>query len=224
MHLHISRASFVLCGLAICSLMSWCAPASAGIIQTTGAARVRNAPPSVQGNFWESNTRVRVFEESTNIFLEGDIAVDFISPGTYRNRPQMNQGVIAAGTSVNSYLIHKDSKDDALIRLTGSIKFDEIILGVIVKKTRIADTDGLLGSPTTSYEEFIDLGRGLEMRRRRDAITLSQNMKRISFNLLSSDGIDQIRVITLANVVPGPGSMALLGLAALIAPRRRRRA
>jgi hypothetical protein len=198
--------------------------ASAGIIGVTGAAQHLAAPTSTEQNAWESNRRVRVFQEASQVTLDRDVAVDFIAPGLYRNKPRLNRGVLAEGTTVNSYLIHQDGKNDKFMRLAGSVKFDEVIVGVIVKKFRIADSDVLLGSSDTAYETFIDLARGLEMRRGGDEIRLSANMRRIYFKLATSDSMDEIRVITQAQAVPAPGCLALLGLASLIANPRRRRA
>ena len=224
MNSHISRAPAVYIALALSAAAGFePSTASAGIIQTTGAAQIATTPTSAEQNTWEHNHRVRVFQESLNITLDRDIAVDFLAPGHYRNSPALNRGLVAEGTNVNSYLLHQDGKSNDLMRLAGSVRFDEVIVGVIVKKFRINETDGLLGSTTTTYESLIDLGRGLEMSRGRDEIRLSSDMKRITFNLLTSDAMDEIRVITLGQAVPSPGSLALIGLAGLVGLRGRRR-
>ena len=199
--------------------------ARAGILSTTGAAHaVSSSPFDVRQDEWESNTRARVFQESFGVSFKQDIEVDFVDPGHYRNRPQLGQGVIEGGVVMNSYLLHQDNKSAAQRRLAGSILFDEEIIGVIVKKTRLQNSDGLLGDGKTTYEPTLDLGRGLEMSRGHDSIRISNSRRRLTFNLVTTDAMDEIRIITRAVAVPAPGALALLGLAGLTAIGRRRRA
>jgi hypothetical protein len=199
--------------------------ASAGIISTTGAAKVVNfAPQDITQNKWESSSRVRVFEENVDISLKGNLSVDFVNPGVYKNSPQLNQGIVEGGLLFNSYLLHMDGKGDKLRRLAGSILFDQDILGIIVNKNRLINSDGAAGLFDQIYENTPGFGRGLELRRGHDLIRISNSRRRLTFSLLNSDGIDEVRIITRAVSVPTPGSLALLGMAGLTLVGRRRRA
>src|SRR4051812_16195189 len=125
----------VLIGLISASIAS---PIFAGINGTGGATVVVANPPADIGvGKWESNTEVRAFAERTSFTLPSTITVDRHSPGTSPGALDSNldTGTIAAGTIVNSYLLHFDivgaPEGPAGGQATGSISFAEPVLAVI---------------------------------------------------------------------------------------------
>lgn len=195
--------------------------ASAGIIGTTGSARVVDAPASVLRGLWESNAYTHIFQEQSNLTLELSLGVDISITGRCANPEDCSPTSLEAGTVVNSYFVHQDALGRrGNIFLQSSITFDEQILGVIVSASSLNASD-FLGAPGTTYPTGIDVLRGLDYPRALDAITLSEDRHTISFELQTQVAMDHIRIIT-AGAVPAPGSLALLVTAGIAAMSRRR--
>jgi hypothetical protein len=200
--------------------------APASIIKLSGAARQYSAPPSVALNAWESNRRIRVFQENADVALKEDLSVDITTSGIYKRRSDMTHGVIEQGTPFDVYLIHQDGKNNRggrRLTLRGSVRFDREILGVILSRNLINGTDDSLGHDGTYYPSLTRIARGLELGSTRDWIKISTDRRTISFRLYSGNSMDEFRVLTNAAPVPEAGSAALLLLAGLTAARRRRR-
>ncbi len=175
----------------------------AGVFSTSGITVI--APPvSVARNMTESNDTIFLFNEQQDVVLTTDLAVDITSPGTYG---VPGGGVIPAGTCVNSYFIHYDLIDASFYR-TGSVTFDEEVLGLITS-TETLDASDWLGAPNTFYAKASEGegGRALELdlAGAADVVTLSANLRTVEATLIvSPDWQDQIRVITQGDCAPTP--------------------
>src|SRR3954468_6943627 len=103
------RVLAVAVGLAILkALLPAPASAPANIIGVSGSAHVFGAPESVDRNIWESNLVTRIFQEQSGMHLKEGMLVDITAPGRYDERSDYRGGLIEAGTTVDSYLIHQD--------------------------------------------------------------------------------------------------------------------
>ena len=205
-----SLAAFALAG----------SPCFADIVGTTGMVTVVTPPPSVVQGADQSNSTAIIFAERTTTVPTGGLAVDVVSPGTYNGGgPAPDPGTIAAGTSVQSYLIHSDPGDPPVI-YTGSVSFNAPILGLEILTGSLNGTDSAYGHVGTTYDTS-NTARGLESQ---DSITLSANRETLTISFDTHDRIDEVRVFTAA--IPEPTALTLAGLGAAVfaAARLRKRA
>ncbi len=195
-------------------------PASASIIGMTGALVEISPPGSVELGALESNSEIYAFAEMLGLMLEGDLAVDITSPGSYSSADDLTPGFIFPEMPVDVYFLHSDPVGGDTVKLVGSITFDQDILGIIVLSASLDATDFILGFPGTVYPTGLS-GRGLDFAGTNfDILTLSEDRRTINVDWRTGFKVDQIRIIT---AVPGPGGLALLVLAGLVGVRRRRR-
>jgi hypothetical protein len=206
-----------LLSVAACALVA--GSASAAIVGTSGAATQIARPADAQLNALTSSTVIYAWDEAQNVALDRDVTVDAVAPGTYDQSSDLGSFVLAAGTLVSSHYIHFDSPSSTNASASGSVRFNQDIIGVIVRND--------VGFRRLDLSDFLGLGtlftanvnaRGLELNANGDGFGISLSARRIEFTLRITNPGDFIRVLT----VPAPGAAAMLGLAGLTALRRRR--
>lgn len=178
-------------------------PADAAVTSVSGAAVKVSAPASVVEDAYESDTELRVFDERQAVTLDAPLTVDITAAGTYDGSGALSPGTIAAGTVVDSHLLHADPvgspEEQAPILFSGAATFDGEILGVIVvdnpSEAHLADSD-FLGAAGTAYPPAGSGGRGLELSDLGggDSIVVSSDHT-VSLSL-AMHRYDQVRVIT----------------------------
>ncbi len=174
---------------------------SAADVITTGEVTLIPAPPSVQLNALQSDTNVYLFPEKQGITLSQNVNVDITTAGSYTAAAQtpFTPGVVAAGTVVNSWLVHFNPADGPLYG-SGSLTFtDQKIVGIIATDANLDATDLLLGNPTTRYSTGV-AGRGLEINLpgtdNYDSVTLSTDLMSLSLTWRAGVVEDEIRILT----------------------------
>ena len=113
------------------------------------------APPSSVAQSVVSRPNIWVFPEKS-ITLPTDVvaSIKVTSPDT----------TIPAGTAVNSYFLHLGRSSSGT--WSGTVVFEEPILGIIHTQGRLNLTDDLLGSPATTYPGDVGGGNHLPRYRR----------------------------------------------------------
>ena len=184
---------------------------SAAIIGVTGAT-TQIAPPvsCVPGAL--VSPLVQVWDEAQNRGVP-NLLVDMTNNPGASGAPI--PGVI--GGVIDSHLIHFDDLGSGVIA-TGTVTFNNPIIGVDLFATSLDATDGPFGAPGTTYPTFFPF-RDLTFNTSFFSISGSS----ISFTLDTlfpgALSVTQIRVFTR---VPTPGGVALAGIAGLAVLRRRR--
>lgn len=195
-------------------------PANGGVASLDGPAQSVSLPPiSLIRDVLESSNLL-IFTETQGVQLPAPLSVDIGAGGRFDVfSNQALRGVaslLPAGTVVDSYLVHFDTpgRPRRQTSFAGevSLTFAEPILGVVVRGATLQATDGLLGLAQTAY--LRSNIRGLENRD--DDITLSEDMRTLTFVSLRGSGrdLDQVRIVT-RGVVPEPATM-MLGCAGLL--------
>jgi len=200
-------------------------PVMADITAVTGdVVEVSPIPSDLTLNVYESDENIFVFDEKQNLLLPSDVDVDITQAGTYNDAGDLTPGTIAAGTAVNSYLIHVDPEGTApsLVTYEGSITFSNRILGVIVNAQSLNDSDSVLGIDTTTYWQSGSYWsyRGLEWTPQ-DEVLISISLDGMTMHLEASNVLDNIRVVE-AVPVPGAVLLGMLGLSVVGVKLRKR--
>ena len=190
------KARKLMVALMVCCLATTLLPGSSlAAVEETGGSVVPIKPPaSVELKALTSDSQIRVFDEQI-IKLPQDLAVDISQPGTYGDTAALTPGFIPAGTPVCSHLVHYDLTPDAGgIRLSGTVRFDTQILGLMVSDAGLDSTDGTFGASGTVYPSAGLVYRGLELTGIEDEVTVGHYI--LGLDLIAYEVLDHIRVLT----------------------------
>ena len=181
------------------------------ITGVTGATTWLGSPPlsCTPGSLLGPNAFV--WDEQQNVPLS--LAVDMV------NNPGSSTSPVPGAISGNydSHFLHFE--DFTGVSITGTVTYATPIVAVIFRTLNLDNSDVPAGAPGTIYPTgyaFRGLGPGSWVSINSNALTF--NLNTIAPNQFEN----QVRVITQAT--PAPGSLALLGLGAVVCRRRRRKA
>lgn len=207
------RNYWAICGLALAAALWVNTSAQAGIVSATQDILVIPAPPAATLGALQGPD-VFAFAEASNVVLGADLAVDVNLPGLYASVDSLTGGTIAAGTAVDSYLLHFDPNVSGPLFIPqgafGTITFDREILGVILLDSTLDASDLVVGNPGTTYPTGV-AGRGLDFGVL-DLVRLLDDRRTLLIGALEDVHFDQVRIIT---AVPEPSTWALCGMALL---------
>jgi hypothetical protein len=197
-------------------------PSRAGLILGGAIVQIAAPPSDVQGSDPTSNDHAFIWSERSALVLPMSVSVDMTKIGTSDsgNNYSPSPGTIAAGTRVDTYLIHSDPVGSGTQNYVASVTFDTPILGIIDRIEGLASTDSLLGNPGTTYPGN-STDRGLEAP---DSLVWVSN-NGLTLNFTTGAFVDEARVIVAA--VPEPSTLVacVTGAATLVGfgwVRRRR--
>ncbi len=188
-------------------------PARADVM-TTGQVTLVTPPPTTRLGQLQSDATMYLFPEKRAYVLPASVNVDITAPGNYTaaNATPYTPGVIAAGTQVNSWMVHFNPPDGPIYG-SGSLTFSgEKVLGVIASDANLDATDGLLGAPGTLYSTGVT-SRGLEINDMApgsnfDNVILSSDFLTLALLWRAGVSEDEIRILTesvpLASPPVGP--------------------
>jgi len=216
-----------MCVLALCVAAG---SSFAGIIGTTGDVTVIAPPPDATQDKLESNSTIFAWVEKQIFKLPVGVTTNASAPGLYDSPADLSNATLPAGSWVHSYYVHADyvgspPPGTAGTWLSGSITFEEDILGVITTDGDLLAAHPILGAPGTLYDDGFATGLDLNDKPRWDRFILSADMHTVEIvQFWVSTVRDSMRIVTFS-VVPEPGTIALLtiGGAGLILRKRRRR-
>ena len=164
----------------------------------------------------KAKNAAQVFLERTGVVLGSDLELTL-------------GGTVAAGTAMNSYIVHFDpvgAASSPVYECNGTVAFEETVLGLIfaTKDTStylpFVQSDTLLGLGAAYYEG--DVGhRKLEIPQDvwEDVALLPGNL--VFLNLFTNSSMDEVRIVT--QTIPAPGAILLGSLGALLVGHLRRR-
>ena len=185
--------------------------AQAAIDTYTGAiAPQAGFPADVSLNQAESDEDILTYTERQSFMLPEDLAVDISADGTYNEPDDLTPGIIPAGTLVNCYLVHIDKVGDTTttVELSGSVTFENAILGIIVTTPTLDSSDGIVGRAGVVYgpryvnnvDDYSDLELSGEVPGPgQDELTLAGST--VSIIAAVSTKMDEIRIIELVTAL-----------------------
>lgn len=196
--------------------------ARADILFTTGALTEIAAPPSFIEGALESSSSFVILDEGITV-LPGPVTVNAFGVGTTSAGSTASLAVIPAGTRVHSYFVHFDPVGSGFAKLTGAVFFDpgEFIIGIQTHTPLLDATDPVTGHPTPTYPTGTEPFRAHESLPGIDSVTISPGLVSASFTHFAELGIDQARIFTIPE--PATQTLLLLGIAALVRLKRRRK-
>ncbi|MBC7772135.1 MAG: hypothetical protein H7210_06555, partial [Pyrinomonadaceae bacterium] len=130
-----------------------------------------------------------------------DEVLNHINPGLVNSSELLVPGTLAAGTGVQSYMIRFDPGSNNGITRAGWVIFDAPILGVMMGRGRLNETDNVLGRPDVTYN--MNNNRGMEPNEQ-EHFEISADRLRVDFTMnVTNFPTDDIRVVTMIPVCAG---------------------
>jgi ABC-type transport system substrate-binding protein len=181
-------------------------------ITSTGNIEQIALPTSLAAGATESSTNIRLFTEQQNLTLESDLNVNHLVSGAASftgNGTDTNpgtSGTLATGTILSSFLLHLDPAGTRVRTLSGSLTFDNPILGLIYNNSSsnstLNNTDSILGGLGVTYET--STSRRFLIGENADSFTISADGKTLTLTMRAggtgATNIDNLRVVTSSAV------------------------
>jgi hypothetical protein len=199
------------------------------VVRVTGVSAIEAC--NFEQDASESADAIRHYVEQgrTTVTLCRGLPVDIATPGRYgpkttgtgfNESETLAPGLIPAGTSVRSYLVHADraypiTKDgDYLYRQLGLQFTGGTVLGIVVRDATLNTTD-LLGAPGTilptgtanrGHEVNVRSGK-TKFLNKDDVVVLSADRTVVGLGLQVGEAMDEIRIITTGGAVLASSSV-----------------
>jgi hypothetical protein len=138
-----------------------------------------------------NDTAFAFFEGRT--LLEEDQTVDVSLPGSYAGVQRLTPDTILAGTTVDAFYVLFDPVDSNSALATGSISFDQVVLGIILSDSELDDSNSSLGHPRTQYASCVACSPNVH----HDTVTLSPDRRTVSIEFAGAG--NRIRVLVLSS-------------------------
>lgn len=167
-----------------------------GVSRIFGDIRVLRTPPDSVRTGAFQHSFVLIYLEQAHVELEDPLEVSLSKPGCYQvGFAPENHGdfekMLKVGDTVDSYLLHYDTRSDRFTRCHATVQFDRPIVAVIAGGRQLAATDELLGAWCTAYDRPGNSSRQLE----NDNVVISTDRRRLTIDWGVGEAADQIRVL-----------------------------
>lgn len=169
------------------------------------------APPeAIHNSQFENDERIIIFKEQEGFSLPNDIPLCLDKPGRWLRFPDKSAKPVAAGTRVDSYMIHYDpfGTPEKTVLATATFVFDQPVIGVITRPDQLRDSDEVLGHRGVQYPFVKGVNSGIEglefaeqlkiKTKELDVVRISSDRKTVQVKFSTNNHVDQIRVITQA--------------------------
>ncbi len=167
--------------------------------KVSGDIRVLEQPPaSVEVGEFEHDDEMYLFLEQSGAIIEKTIYADRNAKGEIADKVGNMNMEVAAGTCVNSYLLHFDPQINSasvpMNRVSGTVTFRTPIIGLFTRGVGLLESDRQLCNSETKYT---DQGIGRRSLDTEDFVSFSPDRKTLIVNLRANTTADQIRIVTM---------------------------
>jgi len=137
---------------------------------------------------------IHLVREKSGVKLSSKLPVDARDPGHYDEASDLQTTPIAAGTTVDSYLLHLNETNERTGGLEGAIVLPAEIVGVALTESSLKTGDSALSDapgdlPSGRQGRALDLGTG-------DTVKIGPGRRATRVRFDSVSGLDQIRIVT----------------------------
>ena len=157
----------------------------------------------------ESNTPSLVLEtQMSTLRVDLQVSSDG-NEATYSVNNQPTGSTVAAGSVVDSFLVHFDPATSSQIQRSLTITFDNPILGVIASEPLLAASDNLAFANPTFSDNVL---RGFDFSNPAtiDGWSIAADGKTISIDMVARGGVvDELRILTQASPIEIPSPFLL---------------
>ena len=188
-------------------------PCRGSIVSVSGSwIKLLTGAQDFSKNGLKSDTEIYLEQEQEGFVLNTNLHLDVTAPGSYdKDNFVFSTTNLPAGTIADSYILHAqpdNKKINETNRIT-TITFDRDIIGVIVDRTSLTNSDYAVGNSANTYAPPPN-GRNFSVTEHTDTFTLSSDRRSLSIDAMYV-GVgwgDQLRIIT----VPEPAAISLIAL------------
>lgn len=198
------------------------ATAAAGVVSSTSAIEVIDAPASVRQNALESNSQIRVFLERSNFEVLSPFQINGTGPKVFDSFGAYQDRRLPVGTHFDSYFVHIDTLgNSSAIVGPGEITFSTPVIGIVGRDPHLIETSAIVGAPGTAYPTTRN-SQHFDFNNNPDTFTLLPDGH--SVRILSQAGLqqDQFRIL-VAPAVPEPSAGGILASGLLVVGWLRKR-
>lgn len=177
--------------------------ASFGVEVVEGDLRVSDPTERGKPGLVVDPDHLLLFPEREFVPLSKEFRVNAIEPGKYANKGRSRRikqtFALERALHVDSYLLQfspgAGDSDRESRRFVGSLRFDRPIVGLLLSKELLDDSDELLGLSGSEFEGTFRRGINSE-----DSVVLDADRRSLSISFDTYQGIDQIRVLVASSV------------------------
>lgn len=137
---------------------------------------------------------IHLVREQTGVQLSSKLSVDATTPGTYAASGDLEDETLAAGETVDAYLLHLNEVSEGTGLLEGGAIFSNEIVGVVATKSDLDASDSVVGSSGRSYPSS-RMDRGIDWAEG-EQFEIGEEGRTLKLKLRSESGLDEMRVLT----------------------------
>lgn len=181
-------------------------PNAEAAIVGVGSQITQISPPSdARAQQLESSDTMFTWDEQQDVLLAADVAVDITAPGEYMEVADLTPGVVPAGTTVRSHIVHADKVGTTApnIILQGTVTFDQDIVGIALEADTLYGSD-FLGAPGTRYPTSGRPERRLNLDGQDDWVIWQIDNRTVVIQVETAAHFDQVRILTAKSPDPDP--------------------
>lgn len=147
----------------------------------------------------ESDSVFFLIPEKQRYELTAPVSIDARDPDNFGGSAELIDDSLAAGTRVDSYLLHFDKvgSSNSDIRLQGELRVPGRLLGLITSGDHLDASDGQLGVPGIHYPQG-GSRRASEIGRTGDRVVIGPDRRTLTLDLITNVSADHIRILTAA--------------------------
>lgn len=194
---HVTWGMIVLLGSALLGACGSGTGAGESLSAEGEVEVLRDRPRSVVPNDGpESDSVMYLVPEKKGYELKAPLAIDARTPDTLDGSGQLIEDSLAAGTTVDSYLLHFDKAGSGTrdVRRQGTLTLPAPLVGLMTRGKTLDATDGRLGAEAVTYPE-LGTYRSTEVGETNDTVVIGPEGRTLKLDLTTNGSADHLRIL-----------------------------